>query len=170
MNRARSLLLAGLQGALLLGIAGGFLLDRATLPRGWGRTEPVDPDLPIRGRYLDLQLVVPATGLPLKAYEEVQLQVRQGGLLAAARPGESAPSASDRRQRQPARIERRGEGTVAVLMQPLAFFLSEQAADPSRRPAGEELWVEVSLPPQGPPRPIRLGVRQGERFAPLPLR
>jgi hypothetical protein len=170
MNRRRSLVVAGLQGALLLGIAGWFLVDRATQPRGWGRTEPVDPDLPIRGRYLNLQLVVPAAGLASKDFEEVQLRVRQGGLLVAEPPGEPGASTTGRQQTQPARIERRGEHTVAVLRQPLAFFLSEHAADPSRLPDGEELWVEVSLPPQGPPRPIRLGVRQGERFVPLPLR
>jgi hypothetical protein len=170
MNRARSLLVAGLQGALLLSVAGWFLLDRATLPRGWGRTEPVDPDLPIRGRYLNLQLVVPAAGLPSKDIEVVQLQVRQGGLLAVEPPGQPGASTTGRRQTQPARIERRGERSVAVLLQPLAFFLPEHAVDPSRRPAGEELWVEVSLPPQGPPRPIRLGLRQGEQFIPLPLR
>ncbi|MDM7951858.1 MAG: hypothetical protein QUV07_01365 [Cyanobium sp. CZS 25K] len=36
---------------------------------------------------------------------------------------------------------------------------------------GEQLWVEVTLPAQGPPRPIRLGVRRGEGpITPLELR
>jgi hypothetical protein len=32
--------------------------------------------------------------------------------------------------------------------------------DPSIRAPGEELWVEVTLPRRGPPRPIRLGVKK----------
>lgn len=44
----------------------------------------------------------------------------------------------------------------------VAFFIPEHVADPSRRDAGESLWAEVTLPPDGPPRPIRLGVRRGD--------
>lgn len=46
---ARGLLVALLQGGLLLSLGGQLLLDRATLPRGWMLSEPVDPHLPIRG-------------------------------------------------------------------------------------------------------------------------
>ena len=44
------------------------------------------------------------------------------------------------------------------LAEPVAFFIPEHVPDPSRRPAGEELWAEVTIPRSGPPRPIRLGV------------
>jgi hypothetical protein len=53
---------------------------------------------------------------------------------------------------------------------PVAFFIPEHVADPSQRPAGEELWVEVSLPPVGPPRPVRLGVKKDGVLKPLELR
>jgi hypothetical protein len=45
--------------------------------------------------------------------------------------------------------------------QRIAYFIPEHAKDPSIRPAGEELWAEVTIPSSGPPRPIRLGVRRG---------
>jgi hypothetical protein len=51
----------------------------------------------------------------------------------------------------------------------VAFFIPENVPDPSRRPAGEELWVEATLPPTGPPRPIRLAVKKGDTFTPLDL-
>jgi hypothetical protein len=44
-------------------------------------------------------------------------------------------------------------------MEPVAFFLPEHAADPSRLSPGKELWVEVSVPRKGPPRPIQLEAR-----------
>jgi hypothetical protein len=44
----------------------------------------------------------------------------------------------------------------------VAFFITEHITDPSRRQEGEELWVEVTIPKKGPPRPIRLGVKKSE--------
>jgi hypothetical protein len=59
---------------------------------------------------------------------------------------------------------------VARLSEPVAFFIPEHIPDPSIRPAGEELWALVTLPPDGPPRPIRLGVRRGPEIEALELR
>lgn len=53
---------------------------------------------------------------------------------------------------------------------PVAYFIPEHVADPSRRAAGEELWVEATLPPKGPPRPIQLGVKKNGVLTPLDLR
>ncbi|HLK61834.1 MAG TPA: hypothetical protein VKU19_00245 [Bryobacteraceae bacterium] len=54
--------------------------------------------------------------------------------------------------------------------EPLAYFIPDRVPDPSRRPPGEELWVEVSVPRTGPPRPIRLGVKKDGVLRPLDLR
>jgi len=59
---------------------------------------------------------------------------------------------------------------VAALSEPVAYFLPEHAVDPSRRPQGEELWVEVTVPKKGPPRPIRLAVKRGDKFTPLEIK
>jgi len=48
------------------------------------------------------------------------------------------------------------------LAAPLAFFITEHIPDPSRRPPGEELWVEVTIPKKGPPRPIRIGIKKAD--------
>jgi hypothetical protein len=53
------------------------------------------------------------------------------------------------------------------LDQPVDFYISEHAADPSRLNAGEELWIEVTVPPIGPPRPIQLALKQNGSWKPL---
>jgi hypothetical protein len=164
MTRRRGLLLLALQTALLLFLAGRLLLDRALLPRGWARAVPVDPELPIRGRYLTLRLDVPLVGkAPTEAgANKLRLVVRGGRVVgeplapAAWRPGLGMA------------ISRRS-GALAQLSEPLAFFLPEHAPDPSRRPPGEELWAEVTLPERGAPRPIRLGVKRAGQPDPIPL-
>ena len=53
--------------------------------------------------------------------------------------------------------------------QPIAFFIPERVPDPSIRAPGEELWVEVTMPGKGPPRPIRLAVKKDGVLQPLNL-
>jgi hypothetical protein len=69
-----------------------------------------------------------------------------------------------------ARGFRRGGTLVARLDEPIAYFIPEHVDDPSRRAPGEELWVEVTLPGSGAPRPIRLGVKKNGVLTPLDVR
>jgi len=165
----RGWLLAILHLALVASLAGKYEIDRQTLPRGWVRTQPYDPELPIRGRYVQLR---------------VETRLDAALRPAGARP---APSRSDEFWSGPARLALDGDGLILkpaengkqlwisasggryFLSEPVAYFIPETVADPSRRPAGEELWVEVSVPRKGPPRPIRLGVRKGGVLTPLHL-
>jgi hypothetical protein len=118
MTRRRGLLLLALQTALLLALAGRLLLDRALLPRGWARTVPVDPNLPIRGRYLTLRLEVPLVGPAAAADEAARLRllVRGGRVV-----GEPLAAAAGRPGRGMATSGR--SGALAQLSEPLAFFL-----------------------------------------------
>jgi hypothetical protein len=59
----KGLILAGVQCLMVLSLTGKLLYDRSTCPRVWVKTAPWDPSLPIRGRYLSLQLV-PENGAP----------------------------------------------------------------------------------------------------------
>jgi hypothetical protein len=161
----KGLLLGAIQIALVSSLAGKLLYDRATRPRVWVQTTPADPDLPIRGRYISLRLCVPARDFSqLKrdgAGAEVALEIQGGELVAV-------PNARGRVLRATMRLE---EGSpVAYLWEPLLFFIPEHAVDPSHRPLGEELWVEVTVPRKGPPRPIRLGIKKQGVLAPLDLR
>jgi hypothetical protein len=52
----KGIILGILQCVLCLSLTGKLLYDRATCPRVWVKTVPWDPALPVRGRYLALQL------------------------------------------------------------------------------------------------------------------
>lgn len=170
------LIVAALHVAIVAGMGGKLLIDRATYPRAWARSQPYDPHLPIRGRYVRLLLeaaigpglVLPAGTVQTNAdgtvWENppiavpVRLAVEQDRLVALPSMGTSAIYA--RRSQEDAEV-------VAVLVQPVAYFIPDDVPDPSRREQEEELWVEVTVPPAGPPRPIRLGVRKEGVLTPL---
>lgn len=65
--RNRSLLLMGAQLLLVLSLWGKLHYDRARLPRYWIQAAPVDPELPLRGRYLSLAPVLPIHGFVFPA-------------------------------------------------------------------------------------------------------
>src|SRR5260370_35715114 len=56
----KGIILAGLQLAIVASLAAKYTIDRTRFPRVWARTAAYDPDLPIRGRYLSVQLRVDA--------------------------------------------------------------------------------------------------------------
>jgi hypothetical protein len=157
MSIARKGLLLGAAHLLIVSILGAVLLiDRARLPHVWVQTAPFDPDLPIRGRYLSLRLMVsrPMIGSnESDSYVPARLYVDRGRLAAA--PDEHWRHYLMRIRRGP----RAGSWT---LQEPVAYFISEHAQDPSRLKPGEELWVDCTIPRNGPPRPIRLGIKRGD--------
>jgi hypothetical protein len=173
------MLVAVLHVAIVASLGAKLLFDRATQPRVWARAAPVDPNLPIRGRYVSLRLeagmgegltfspprtVVDPDGRPGSVPPDrvaISLSVRDDRLVALPASGSSALYA---------RGSQRGDTTVALLDQPLAYFIPEHVPDPSRRSVGEELWVEVTLPRRGAPRPIRLGVKKDGVLTPLDVR
>ncbi len=162
----KGLLLAAIQLALVLSIGGKLLVDRMTRPRGWALTGPVDPELPIRGRYLSLLLRAPARGFPtgeVKGHPEVRVWLQLEGDQIVAVP------AKDGKGLRANIWVIRGQ-PMASVWEPLAYFIPEHVADPSRRASGEELWVEVTLPRKGSPRPIRLGVKKNGFLTPLDIR
>lgn len=167
MTRAqKASVLLGLIHVAIVGVVGAkFVVDRATYPRVWVQTVPFDPDLPIRGRYVRLNAVVEhlePQGPQADAadWRRAALDVRDGRLAAIAAP----------EGRHVIRRASCGERRCWVLAEPLAYFIPEHVRDPSLREPGEELWVEVTVPPQGAPRPIALGVKRGEALQPLELR
>jgi hypothetical protein len=148
-----------------------LMVDRARLPRGWARTVPYDPSLPIRGRYVRLRLQVPVAAPLGETVPDDILGVRlreTNGRLVAQIDDDIELRAAARPLRATARLQPADRS--ALLTEPVAYFISEHAADPSVRPAGEQLWAEVTIPPRGPLRPIRLGVWKDGRLTPLDLR
>ena len=157
----KGLIVAAIHLAMVGSLGAKLLIDRAARPRVWARTAPIDPHDPLRGRYVRLR--VEGSGSELtgdSGGQPVALAARDGLLALVPASDESGLTART--------STRNGERT-AILDQPLAFFIPEHVPDPSVRPAGEELWVEVTLPKRGAPRPIRLAVKKDGALTPLDL-
>ena len=154
-----ALVLAASHMAIVASLGAKLVIDRATLPRVWARTAPIDPSLPIRGRYVRLRIEAEPSGdlAPDQTSTAVRFTVRDDRLVAMT--GDGALFAA---------IEERDGQKLAIPYQALAYFIPSDAPDPSRRQAGEELWVEVTVPRQGLPRPIRLGIKRDGILTPLP--
>jgi hypothetical protein len=154
----RGIAVAVLQCLIVLSLAGKYAIDRERLPRVWAKALPVDPNLPIRGRYVSLRLALDLTEGGSETHGgPVRLSAQNGRLVATPSTGSETLVSGD---------NTRGWS----LWEPVAFFIPEHVPDPSRRATGEELWVEVSVPRKGPPRPVRLGVKKDGVLTPLELR
>jgi hypothetical protein len=53
------------------------------------------------------------------------------------------------------------------LEEPVDFYIAEHAASPLPIKPGQELWMEVTVPPKGPPRPLQLALKDGSNWKPL---
>jgi hypothetical protein len=53
------------------------------------------------------------------------------------------------------------------LNSPVNFYVAEHAQSPLPTKPGDELWIEVTIPPKGPPRPIQLALKQQGAWKPL---
>ena len=56
-----------------------------------------------------------------------------------------------------------------MLQKTVDYFIPDAAKTPFPLKKGEELWVEVTVPPMGPPRPIQLAISKDGAFTPLAL-
>jgi hypothetical protein len=152
----RGLAIAVVQALLASAVGAKFLHDRATYPRAWVEAVRYNPNAPLRGRYLWLQALA-KSGLESTGGQPVRLEVRAHELIVVPVPHDAesrvlAATFSD--------------GRVS-LWPALPFLLPEHADDPTR--SGEPLWMEVTVPPEGAPRPLRLGVVRDGEIEPLAI-
>ena len=170
----KGLLLGALQLALVLSLGCKLMYDRMTRPRGWALAEIYDPELPIRGRYLSQRLRLPAEGFTYKEWtgnqqalsewflnrEWAYLEVHNGQLI--AKPEGSGSGGWFHLHKN------RDATIVAISEEPVLVFIPEHAEIPSLKP-GQEMWVEVTVPAKGPPRPIRIAIKKDGALTPLKL-
>ena len=176
-RRSRGVVLLVVQVVLVLSIAGKYVYERKVCPRVWVRTAQIDPNLPFRGRYLALRLVVDACALPhvegryspidrVPVGEwRVKLEAKDGRLVVAAAGDDVRPELS-----QGLMQWANPSCDRAVLSDPADYFIGDRAKGPFPLKANEELWVEVTVPPSGPPRPIQLAISSDAGFKPLVIR
>jgi hypothetical protein len=169
----KGLAVAVIQILIVLSVGGKLLYDRANRPRVWVRTGSIDPDLPIRGRYLTLNLEVrmPESSQPADPKHPglysggsyVDLAVENKELVAHKTDQPTGLYIS------PWGRQRNRGGDIFVLSSPVLFFLPEHAEVP-RLGIDGELWAEVTVPKKGLPRPIQLAVKRGTEWTPLTYR
>lgn len=160
---AKGLIVGAIHVLLVASLGAKLLYDRHTHPRVWVQTQAFDPDLPIRGRYLSESLIVPGEG-PFRELavlsNRARLEVRSGQLVAVPADGLRGEWVT---------LRKNSDGTVeATLQEPVLFFIPDTAKVPTLKP-GQRVWVEVTVPAQGPPRPIRIGIKENGIITPLNL-
>ncbi|MGD0732461.1 MAG: hypothetical protein ABR956_14465 [Terracidiphilus sp.] len=184
-----SVVLLVIQLAIVSSIAAKYLYQRWSCPRVWTRAASYDPELVMRGRYLSLQLIVDGCKSTLPSAEQAAMPRNVEGVQV----GKTFSIRSAQQFDFPARLKVEGNKLVAIripesddraggqtviaspgsscenlrLEQPVDFYIAENAASPLPVKAGQELWIEVTAPPKGPPRPIQLAMKDGDAWKPL---
>jgi hypothetical protein len=165
---ASALVIGLVQGALIASLAVQAALDRGRLPRAWALAIPVTATPAVHGRYVRLH-VVPIVDAGLAPRLDivnqrtivrptpVALEARDGRLLAHKAPASHVDLAFP---------DNRKEGQT-VLAPAVDCFLPPAAGDASQIVSQGALWVEVSVPRRGVPRPLRLGVMKNGRIEPI---
>ncbi|MGA2978713.1 MAG: hypothetical protein ABSD76_03895 [Terriglobales bacterium] len=190
----KAMIVALIQVLIVCSLGAKLLYDRRTRPQAWFKTERYDPNLPIRGRYVSLQIEVndPRSpeeiekkfGAEIQAIENRQAQYTYRGMYdfgrecgsIAMRDG-AALAEFDQTTAiwdcDSLTFVRRKTGNECrlLLTEPSLFFISDTAKDPTALARGDELWALATIPRKGPPRPIALGVKKaGEKdIRPLDL-
>jgi hypothetical protein len=163
----KGIALAVIQVLIVCSLGAKLLIDRASCPRVWVKAAAYDPNLPIRGRYASMRLIVEAPqAKPMEKYKDgteyspypqrARLGIQNGKLTAIDDDWGTVY------------YQRRSADQV-TLTDPVAFFINEKVKDPTIRARDEELWVEVTVPRKGSPRPIRLAVKKNGTMQPLDL-
>jgi len=184
-----SLTLLAIQLILVCSIAGKYLYQRWSCPRVWTRAAAFDPALPMRGRYLSLQLVVDGcqSTLPSAKHAEFPRDYNgaavSGNFMVRGEAEVAFPAelrVVDNRLAavyiRDAKKGRTGQAVMALrglpcdqmrLAAPVNFYISEHAHNPLPLAPGAELWIEVTVPPKGPPRPLQLALKKDGVWQPL---
>jgi hypothetical protein len=184
-QKTKGLLVLALQLVLVLSIAAKYAWERHTCPRVWTRAVQFDPQQPVRGRYLALNLRANACGLPANSSTTGftpnmpypsglnPTHVHSWNVIPLAKNGKLTAVPADPQNPAEASILTLRDGLpceAAQLSSSTEFFIPEHANSPFPLPPGQELWAEVTVPSSGPPRPIQLALSDGKQFHVLNLR
>jgi hypothetical protein len=184
-----SIALLVIQLAIVSLIAAKYLYQRWSCPRVWTRTVAFDPEMVMRGRYLSEQLIVDGCQSTLPSAKEASMPRNLDGVPVGMRFSINSAQAV----RFPAKIKVENNKLIALripdseidssgqmvaawpgsscenlrLDTPVDFYIPDHATVPTPLKAGQELWIEVTVPPKGPPRPLQLALKQDGVWKPL---
>ncbi len=186
----RGAVLLTVQCVLVLSTAGKYLWERHERPAVWTRVDlfngqPWQPTArdPLN-RYIEAQLLVDACGLPQRAptmdidftqpFDESgkrpEHPVRKDVVRPAAKSGTlvAAEAVGLRKSDTQALIwDLRKPCTEARLTGTLKFYVPSNEAMTNTLKPGKTLWALVTVPEQGPPRPIELAISDATGWHPL---
>jgi hypothetical protein len=167
------LILFLVQLVLVLSVAGKYFYERQTRPRVWTRATQFDPNLPLRGRYLALQLLLDACSLPQDTVHAIRPysgghSFWQWNVSLAAENGKLVPSVAPQGG-ETLRLFVGKPCDRATLGNQELLFIPDRAQVPLPLQPGQDLWVEVTVPASGPPRPIQIALSSAAGFHPLKL-
>jgi len=187
---AASVALLIFQLALVSTIAAKYLYQRWTCPRVWTRAAAFDPELPMRGRYLSLQLTVDGCQSTLPSARNATFPRDVNG---AVKPGSYVLRSNDVDFHANLKVDHNalvavrlegtedpslGEEVIGTegspcnqmhLASSTDYFISDTAQSPMPLKPGQEIWIEVTVPPKGPPRPMQLALKDNGAWKPLDL-
>ena len=178
-----------LQLMIVSTVAAKYLYERVTCPRVWTRAAAYDPQLVMRGRYLSLQLSVDGCGSTLPNAKDAQFSRNLEGVPS----GNNFSIRSANGVWFQAKIAIKDNKLIAIrvpesdtstptqsvagwpgapcdqmrLTNAVDFYIPDNATDPTRLKPGQQLWIEVTLPPKGPPRPLQLALKDNGAWKPL---
>lgn len=184
-----SLALLVVQVALVSTLAASYAWQRHAYPHVWTRAYGYDPQLPLSGRYLSLLPAVdgcpstlpsakqalfprdvtgaakpgPYTIQPAPNLEfTASLQVRNGTLQAVYIQNEEERHLGQFVIAQPGKSCH--DMRLAV---PVNFYIPDNTPGLFPLKPNQELWIELTVTPQGPPRPLQLALKSDGLWKPL---
>jgi hypothetical protein len=184
-----SVALAIVQLALVSTVAASYFYERWTYPKVWTHAMGNNSRQAMRGRYLGLQLTVNGCQSTLPSAKLAEFPRDYSGAVKkgdyALRTGDTwvfdARLKIDGSELIAVRPEGSEEtrGLVPVLTAPgspcgemrlqrtVDFYIPESAQSPFPLKQGQELWVEVTVPKKGSPRPLQLALKDNGQWNPL---
>ncbi len=186
---AASLALLIVQLVLVSAVAGKYEYQRWRCPRVWTRADGIASQSPLRGRYMALQLRVDGCQSTLPSAAQARFPRDVNG---AAKPGPyivtgvpavrfRADLKVENNRLEAIRIpdqEQRRDGSVVnawpgkscgdmTLGNPVFYYIPDNARRLFPLKAGQELWIEATIPPQGPPQPTQMALKENGIWEPL---
>ncbi len=186
-----SLAMLVVQLVIVSTVAAKYLYQRWSCPRVWTRAAAFDPELPMRGRYLALQLTVDGCQSTLPSAKDAAFPHKYDGTV---KPGPYVLRENTDSFRANLKVENNrlvavrfegqedtthGQEVIGLagescdqihLASATDYFISDTAQSPLPLKPGQELWIEVTVPPKGPPRPIQLALKENGNWKPLDLK
>ena len=184
-----SVALLVVQLVLVSGVAAKYEYQRWRCPRVWTRAFGYDPQLVVRGRYLSLQLQVDGCQSTLPSAKDAlfprdvngaaksgpffirmqpavefraNLKVQANRLIAIRLPDGAPATEGQLIEGWPGKSCRE-----MTLEAPVDYYIPGNAPELFPLKPGQELWMEVTVPPQGLPRPTQLALKDNGAWKPM---